>query len=519
MFFGTIEDVSYSGWDLAGLVARTLDALKATDLPLETPGSLELAESRRQLIAQLETRILPRLASSRLPTVVVFGGSSGAGKSTLVNSLVGAEISPASVIRPTTRTPLILVHPDDAPQMAGHPLAQMGKFVEDARALPGLVIVDAPDLDSVEQTNRELSARLIDAADLWVFVTTASRYGDALAWDTLVNANERGVTCGVVLDRVPDHALATVRSDLTKRLVQMGMDDLPLFVVHDAGPATQLLPAEYIGELRQWLTVVSRTAAGDSLVERTTQATLPQLRQDLLNLAQAVEAQSYALVDLRDKAAEGAQQPISKLITNIEHGRFGQGAPTTAWLSLASTGGPLASLFSGRKPLPFRGRRAARDRAITTVFDSVLASVEVALAQGLTTAQENIDRAWAADVVNTAALIERAHARIDQRAIVERALAGWKADIAGLRLLVDAWLGKPGQASLVGTAAAGINGALKVAERIGTEQQVRDARHALVARVREALGDLVSAYTGVIGEIEVGDAATLRLRAGELANR
>ena len=40
---------------------------------------------------------------------------------------------------------------------------------------PGLGLLDAPDLDSVSQTNREMAGMLMAAADLWFFVTTASR--------------------------------------------------------------------------------------------------------------------------------------------------------------------------------------------------------------------------------------------------------------------------------------------------------------------------------------------------------
>ena len=57
---------------------------------------------------------------------MVVGGSTGAGKSTLVNSLVGAVVSPAGVLRPTTRQPVLACHPDDV------------RWFEDDRILPGL---------------------------------------------------------------------------------------------------------------------------------------------------------------------------------------------------------------------------------------------------------------------------------------------------------------------------------------------------------------------------------------------
>ncbi len=40
---------------------------------------------------------------------------------------------------------------------------------------PGVGILDAPDIDSVEEGNRRLAAELLDGAGLWVFVTRAQR--------------------------------------------------------------------------------------------------------------------------------------------------------------------------------------------------------------------------------------------------------------------------------------------------------------------------------------------------------
>lgn len=513
-----VSTPAFSRARLSGLVSRTLEALNNTHLPLDMPGSRELSQSRQQLITQLESRILPHLESTDLPAVIVFGGSSGAGKSTLVNSLVRKEVSPASVLRPTTRTPIMIMHPADYPRMMGHALSRIGKYEQVDSALEGVVLVDAPDLDSVDDSNRALSSRLIDTADLWVFVTTASRYGDAVAWDTLQQANMRGVTCAVVLDRVSESALTTVRKDLADRMGQMGLSESPLFIIPDAGAHSGLLPEQYVRELREWLEIVAKTKAGNSLVDRTTNATLPQLRTDLLSLADAVEAQDNALTDLKDKAYEGAQEPVDKLVTNIANGRFGQGAPTTSWLSLASTGGPLSGMVAGRKPSKFDRSSATRDRAMTTIFDSILTSVRVALTQGLTTAQANVNEAWRADVVNTEQLLEEANGKLDIDAIVDRALAMWEKDITTKRMPDNPWLGSSGTASLLGVAAGGIAGARKVTEGLDVKDLVFEVREDLATRVRDALDELVAVYTGVVDTVDVGDATTLRVRASELLN-
>ena len=49
-------------------------------------------------------------------------------------------------------------------------------------------MLDTPDIDSVELANHELAGQLLGAADLWLFVTTAARYADAVRWDYLATA-------------------------------------------------------------------------------------------------------------------------------------------------------------------------------------------------------------------------------------------------------------------------------------------------------------------------------------------
>lgn len=261
--------------ELANLVERTVSALENAQLPLEMPGSIQLAESRAQLFTQLKTRILPHLQTAGLPAVVVLGGSSGAGKSTLFNSLLREEVSPASVLRPTTRMPLIAAHPSDADSLEGHGLLDMGKLAVAEGAVPGIILVDAPDLDSVEAANRELARRLLDAADLWVFVTTAARYGDAQAWHTLGDAHRRGMSTAVVLNRVSDMARETVWTDLVARMADVGIGDDPLMLVPDAGPHEGLLSAQSVAEVRAWLKEIAASHKGAELVDRTTQAMLP----------------------------------------------------------------------------------------------------------------------------------------------------------------------------------------------------------------------------------------------------
>ena len=70
----------------------------------------------------------------------------------------------------------------------------------------GLVIVDAPDFDSVEAFNRETALGLLEVADLVIFVTTATRYADRVPWDVLDRVRTRGVPLLAVVNRLPAEA-------------------------------------------------------------------------------------------------------------------------------------------------------------------------------------------------------------------------------------------------------------------------------------------------------------------------
>ena len=103
------------------------------------------------------------------------------------------------------------------------------RLVASAALYPGLALLDAPDIDSVVRANRELATQLLSAADLWLFVTTAARYADAVPWDLLREAAERGTSVAIVLDRVPPEAMEDIRSHLASMLREQGLAGAPLF--------------------------------------------------------------------------------------------------------------------------------------------------------------------------------------------------------------------------------------------------------------------------------------------------
>ncbi|MBP3223452.1 MAG: 50S ribosome-binding GTPase [Actinomycetaceae bacterium] len=513
-----IVSSEYNARALADLVTRTLTTLDTVRLPLDMAGARELKEIQAQLVTQLKTRILPHLLVQTLPAVVVLGGSSGAGKSTLFNTIIGEEVSPASVLRPTTRTPYIAVHPQDKAAMAGHSLLSMGNVVYPENSIPGLVIVDAPDLDSVDAKNRELARRLLDAADIWLFVTTSARYGDALAWEMLCDAHARGITSTVVLNRTPQDVVPTVRADLMKRMAEENMGDTPLIVVPDAGPQEGLLGENSVGELRLWLSQIASSQLASTLVDRATRAMLPELKGKISMLAEAVEMQANVVEELEEKVNDAVIEPLSKVVGNAKKGRYGQGSPTTSWLTLASTGGALSSLSANVKPSLLRRRqKGERDVAMISVFDGVLTAVRVGLTQALVAGEDAICSAWRESVVDAESFIKKARERLNVDTIVNEAEMQWKRD---LKLMAGAvpdnpWLMQSGIAAMIGVGAGGVHGVVSSLRHISADDLVQPAREKLAGVAEDAMTQLCSAYISVLKEIPVGDGKQLRLRAAE----
>ena len=164
------------------------------------------------------------------------------------------------MLRPTTRSPVLVHNPADADWFGAGPAAARARAGRPRRpptparcswspstSCPqGLAILDAPDIDSVEERNRTLAAQLLAAADLWLFVTSAARYADQVPWDFLRQAAERSAAVAIVLDRTPPDAVETVATHLARMLAARGLKDSPLFTVARGRRSTSdgLLPAD-----------------------------------------------------------------------------------------------------------------------------------------------------------------------------------------------------------------------------------------------------------------------------------
>ncbi|MGY1435782.1 GTPase domain-containing protein [Streptomyces reniochalinae] len=533
--------------ELLDALTALRERVAAARFPLPLPGAERARRSRDELLAQLDDYLLPRVRTPEAPLLAVIGGSTGAGKSTLVNSLVGRKVSEAGVLRPTTRTPVLVCHPDDrawfigrrvlpglervwvprqdapgapdpavgsgsggagsaagprtgtragagaggrtgtrlgagaggvggpgprgdvgsgggagavrGPGGAGADVGFVGLPADDGRSghgggwrggpgrsrdgeraappdtdcdpaawgpdgnaaawgtdgesqwqadgsrwqtgasrwqagdpqwqgdgvterasgrrptweaggehdwepgwesgwdgdeaaegeaplptlrietdsglPPGLALLDAPDIDSLVAHNRDLAAELICAADIWVLVTTAARYGDAVPWHLLRSAKEYDVTLATVLDRVPHQMATEVAAQYGLLLDREGLGEVPRFTIPElpeSASGSGLLPVSAVSGLRDWLEGrAADPAARQAAADRTAAGALASLRPRIAALAGAAATQYAAVYRLTRHIETAYDHAGTRLRARITEGELLAGDAAEHW--------------------------------------------------------------------------------------------------------------------------------------------------------------------------------------------
>ncbi len=431
--------------DLTEPLSRLRDDLRAVRLELDVPGAEEARNGRDDLIAQVDDYLLPRLRQMDAPALIVVGGSTGAGKSTLVNSLVGSVVSPAGVLRPTTRAPVLACHPDDVrwfegdrvlpglPRVTGG-LGGAGtlQLVPTAALSEGLALLDSPDIDSVLAENRALANQLLAAADGWLFVTTAARYADAVPWEFLRSARERGTALSVVLNRVPEDADREVPAHLRQMLSDERLGDTDVLVVPEVALEGELLPADALWPVRAWLDGLAADAqARAALVRRTLRGALASLPVRAALVERAAVDQLSAAAELRAEADAAYAEALREVEAALRSGSLLRGEVLARWHEVVGTGDVMRALetrvgwLRDRLKSIVTGAPAADAELKVTVEHRVEAVVRTAAER----AAERTARAWRERVPGRALLegsseLERASTGLD--AAAEEQVRAWQ---------------------------------------------------------------------------------------------
>jgi energy-coupling factor transporter ATP-binding protein EcfA2 len=401
--------------ELPVLVER-LDDLAARRI--ESKPRSDAARGRaRQLADLLRGHIRVRAASLDAPLVVLLVGPTGAGKSTIFNTIADRAASPTGVLRPTTRVAVVLVHPDDRRALADGAFAGIApsqlRFIEDAGLAPGLAVVDAPDIDSLEHGNRQLADRLVEAADLCCFVTTATRYADRVPWSVLSRIEERGLPLIVIVNRMPSdpNDRAEILADVRALIADAGLTGL---LATAEGPPRNIIAVRE-GDLAadrdrlQAATIqplqdeIARLRAGSEarrdMASRALAGSLGGLGESLDRIADDVDHEAIDVEALRRIADRAYEAGLTAVRAEISHGRFLREEALRHWQ--AYVGADQITRFFSEGIGRLRGAIAAVLRPVTAPVAEIRAAtkddlIDLARLQAAESARRTA-AAWAAE--------------------------------------------------------------------------------------------------------------------------
>lgn len=232
-------------------------------------GEGRLGGAQLQSVYDVLDRASTRRSLSADHTVVGFFGATGSGKSSLFNAVVGAEVSAVAVTRPTTSAALAMVWREEGSadlldwlavpeRRAGVPVSGL------AASGDGLILLDLPDLDSVQLENRAIVEKLAGQVDVLVWVVDPQKYADAAIHNDFIApfSAHSAVTLVVLnqVDKLPAAQVPAVLDSLRGILAQDGLGKVPVL-----GVSAQT--GQGVAELRKRISsvVADRQAQSDRL--------------------------------------------------------------------------------------------------------------------------------------------------------------------------------------------------------------------------------------------------------------
>jgi GTP-binding protein EngB required for normal cell division len=368
-----------------GIVA--VDALRRA-LPAAQELGLDTAPAERVLAEADE-----RLGLAADAYVVALVGGTGVGKSTLLNALAGQTVSPAGVRRPTTAAPVAWVPAASADRL-GPLLARLGggrPRLHTAVGLEQVVVLDLPDVDSLELAHRTAVETVLPRVDVVAWVTDPEKYADAVLHDGFLRRwlprLDRQLVVLNKADRLTAPGVARVVQDLEALIAA----ELPAPAGRGA-PAVVMTTAAAgpsgVEPLRRWL---AEAAEAKAVVAARLAATARSELGDLAAAAGVVTGYRPLLATAdRELALEGAVQEVLRVLdlrgaearavgaTRVAARRRGTGpagALTTALLRLAGRGGTADAPAEHLRTWRARGGLAGAGEAIRAAVLTALANL------------------------------------------------------------------------------------------------------------------------------------------------
>ncbi|MPZ53066.1 MAG: hypothetical protein GEU79_10105 [Acidimicrobiia bacterium] len=495
------------------------ERVSAVGFRLPAPEQSLRVRHREDLAISLRSYLIARLGDRSAPLTVVVVGPTGSGKSTVVNSLAEKAVTESGVIRPTTRRPVVWIHTDEVDSNPVGGFVEPVVVADDKDLLQKLTIVDSPDVDSYEIDHRRIAERLVEIADIAIFVTTPQRYADATPWELLERVDERGIPLLHAMNRSGRRTEGTV-SDLRSLLRRRGLEPEPILTIQEQRVRDDgtRLPPQAVAGLRKALVEL-----GDDhkrVLESVTAGSVQDVAERTRQLAEQVEAQEAHLERLRTVASEAYLVAGEEIRQDLATGGLIREEVLERWRRRVGVG-DIARLVNGSASW-FRSILDRFSGASAALVNQIEREARAELASAIET---RVDRASAA--VSTAWAVDEAG-----RTLLDDSLRSADPETSmEIRQRVDDWLGSittmidaegPGKFRRARVASAGVNAAAVVglvtvfattggltgaevgvaAGAAAAQQSIlenvlgRAAATSLVSRARSGLEDEVAAVLG-----------------------
>ena len=406
--------------------------IAAIPLVFQISGSAEVKIERGKLLSQIDDYLLPRVRRSAAPILVALVGSTGAGKSTLVNSIVGAHVSATGVRRPTTNSPVLACHPDEIdwfaennflptlPRVRQEGLVRPGRdgllVLAASEGMPrGIALLDTPDIDSVVQAHHEFALQFLDASDLWLFMTSASRYADGPVWEILQHARDRKASLGVVLSRIPQAYRTELVDHFNAMLDANGIAAADRFVIQETPLIDGMLPPDAYQPVRDWLAdTAARSDRRVAVLTKTMSGVLDTFKTRVPAVAAHVEAQVVLRAQLRQAAETAYENAFAEASDGLKDGTLLRGEVLARWED-CMVGGDLRPRRGGAratKGAAKKGKRARRGPSRPAALNASLRSaIESYIVSVADRAAEAVEGSWRADPAGAVLLADAAAER------------------------------------------------------------------------------------------------------------
>lgn len=354
----------------------------------------ELVDRVEETLNRASTRV--RLSAEH--TVIGIAGATGSGKSSTFNALIGLDLSAVGVRRPTTSWATACVWGREGAtellewlgiparhQVTRDSMLDTGR--EDKR-LHGTVLLDLPDHDSTEVSHHLEVDRLVQLADLLVWVLDPQKYADAAVHDRYLKPLSGHASSMVVvlnhIDTVPEDRRDSMVADVRRLLTDDGLGEVPVFAVS---------ARDGIG-LDELKDEMARRVASKKATKERLEADLKAAGEQLAQASGSSEPPTLGAArvkELEDAFADAAGVPT--VVEAVEkstrlRARRATGWPLTSWvmrlrpdplkrlhLDLGSDGKELQGNSRTSIPETTKVQRARVDAAIRGVADEASAGL------------------------------------------------------------------------------------------------------------------------------------------------